>query len=501
MAAASVTPTREHAWTTLATYATSEAVLHHALALEAATAGYARRFGEDEEQWRVAALLHEFRSEVHRPLGAHPAEVIEAVLAQAEARDTLLGKTLFACDELSRFVHACGLMRPTGLDGLEPRFVRRRLKQPAFAAGVSRDDIAAGPELLGVELDDHIANVIEALRPIARDLGLRTAEDTAGAPERYAPSDDARGARRTPMVSDVWYAQYFGLDQLAMKGGRLGLYFLRAAWRRELIITYLTSWAVLAAILSSVLRRRQVVLLELQRLPVSGWRALALRLTRRFVGRGIAAAHVLSSWEIEACHNWLGIPSDRIRFIPWPLYAVDPGPETRSGYVFASGRAACDWETLFRAAEEADWRLIVVCSEPDAREVARLNSQGRAQVFVEIPRDAHHRLLKEASVYVLPLVERYHSAGVVRIMDAIGTMTPVVTTAIKGLADYVLPGESALVVKPGDAAALGQGIERLLEDRALRRRLTERALDTFGRRTAEDYEKEIQSLVYGATES
>jgi predicted hydrolase (HD superfamily) len=106
-------------------------------------------------------------------------EVVEGVLSHAEhlamPRDTPLKKTLFACDELSGFVHACGLVRPDGIDTLEPRSVRKKLKQPSFAAGVHRDEVYAGAELLGLELDEHIGNVVEALRPIAPRLGLRTA--------------------------------------------------------------------------------------------------------------------------------------------------------------------------------------------------------------------------------------------------------------------------------------------------------------------------------------
>src|SRR5205085_10049237 len=108
----------------------------------------------------------------------YPAEVIESVLSHAEhlemPRDTLLKRALFACDELSGFVHACGLVRPTGLDGLEPKSVRKKLKQPSFAAGVHRDEVYAGAEGLGLELDEHIRNVIAALQPIAGELGLRT---------------------------------------------------------------------------------------------------------------------------------------------------------------------------------------------------------------------------------------------------------------------------------------------------------------------------------------
>jgi putative nucleotidyltransferase with HDIG domain len=186
-------PTRDQAWETLTRHTSSEALLRHALAVEAAMAWYARYFGEDEERWRVVALLHDFDYERHPTLDKHPQDgapilreegypedVIEAVLSHAEhlalPRDTLLKRTLFACDELSGFVHACGLVRPTGLDGLEPKSVKKKLKQPSFAAGVHRDEVYAGAEGLGIDLDEHIRNVVEALQPIGAELGLRTAE-------------------------------------------------------------------------------------------------------------------------------------------------------------------------------------------------------------------------------------------------------------------------------------------------------------------------------------
>jgi putative nucleotidyltransferase with HDIG domain len=159
--------------------------------VEASTAWYARHLGEDEELWRVTALLHDFDYEMHPTLDKHPQdgapilreqgypeEVIDAILSHANhlsvPRDTPLKKALFACDELSGFVHACGLVRPTGLEGLEPKSVKKKLKQPSFAAGVSREDVYEGAELMGLELDQHIANVVEALQPIAPELGLRS---------------------------------------------------------------------------------------------------------------------------------------------------------------------------------------------------------------------------------------------------------------------------------------------------------------------------------------
>src|SRR3954470_23192176 len=178
--------TRAEAWETLTSYTKSEALLRHALAVEASTASYAPRFGGDEELWRVTALLHDFDYEIHPTLDEHPQngapilreegypeEVVEAVLSHAEhlgmERDTPLKRTLFACDELSGFVHACGLVRPTGIDGLEPSSVKKKLKQPSFAAGVHRDEVYKGAELLELELDEHIANVVSALPPNAAE--------------------------------------------------------------------------------------------------------------------------------------------------------------------------------------------------------------------------------------------------------------------------------------------------------------------------------------------
>jgi putative nucleotidyltransferase with HDIG domain len=182
--------TRERAWETLTKYTQSEALRRHARAVEASVGFYARKLGEDEEFWRATALLHDFDYELHPTLDKHPQDgapilreegypesLVAAVLSHAEhlsmPRDTPLKKTLFACDELSGFVHACGLVRPDGIETLEPKSVRKKLKQPSFAAGVHRDEVYRGAEELGIDLDEHIANVVEAMRPVAGKLGLR----------------------------------------------------------------------------------------------------------------------------------------------------------------------------------------------------------------------------------------------------------------------------------------------------------------------------------------
>ena len=181
--------TRERAWETLTRYTKSESLLRHALAVEACVGAYAVELGGDESFWRATALLHDFDYEIHPTLDRHPQdgapilreegypeELIESVLSHAEhlalPRDTPLKRTLFACDELSGFICACGYVRPEGLETLEPKSVRKKLKQPSFAAGVNREEVTRGAEDLGVDLDAHIVFCIAALRPIAGELGL-----------------------------------------------------------------------------------------------------------------------------------------------------------------------------------------------------------------------------------------------------------------------------------------------------------------------------------------
>ena len=215
--------TRDRAWATLTRYTTSESLIRHALAVEASVRRYARRDGADEEFWGCTALLHDFDYEKHPTLDEHPQdgapilreegypeELIEAVLSHADhlglPRDTPLKRTLYACDELSGFIHACGLVRPQGLDGLTPKSVRKKLKQPSFAAGVHRDEVYAGAELLGLELDEHIANVVAALQPIAPSSACGRPRGTESADERLGRSSstalDVRAATGTLAMGD-----------------------------------------------------------------------------------------------------------------------------------------------------------------------------------------------------------------------------------------------------------------------------------------------------------
>ena len=183
---------RENAWALLTEYTKSESLLKHALAVEAAVRGYARKFGENEDEWGITALLHDFDYERWPTLGDHPnkgAEImrergypewmIRAILSHAVditgvTRDSMLEKTLFACDEMAGFITAASLVRPSkSVMDLEPKSVVRRMKDKAFARGVKREDLRAGAELLGLPLDEHITNVIGFMRGNADALGLR----------------------------------------------------------------------------------------------------------------------------------------------------------------------------------------------------------------------------------------------------------------------------------------------------------------------------------------
>jgi putative nucleotidyltransferase with HDIG domain len=183
---------RDDAWALLTEYTKSDSLLKHAMGVEAAVRGYARTFGEDEEAWGITALLHDFDYERWPTLGDHPnkgAEIlrakgypewmIRAILSHATeitgvTRDSMLEKTLFACDELAGFITAASLVRPSkSVLDLEASSVKKRMKDKAFARGVKREDLTAGAALLGVPLEEHITNVIGFMRERADVLGLR----------------------------------------------------------------------------------------------------------------------------------------------------------------------------------------------------------------------------------------------------------------------------------------------------------------------------------------
>ncbi len=183
--------TRDDAWRLLTEWTASESLRKHALAVEAAVRGYARRVGANEDEWGIVALLHDFDYERYPTLEDHPFRgcdelrrrgypewVMKAILSHASysgvPRDTPLEHTLFACDEMAGFVTAAALVRPSkSVLDLEAASVMKRMKDKAFARAVSRDDLRRGAEELGLPLDAHVSNVINFLREEADALGLR----------------------------------------------------------------------------------------------------------------------------------------------------------------------------------------------------------------------------------------------------------------------------------------------------------------------------------------
>jgi len=181
---------RDQAWDLFCSWTESESLRRHVLAVEAAMRAYARKFGEDEEQWGLVGMLHDLDYERHPDLETgHPRmalvelekqgfspEFVRAVASHADflevSRDSPMEKTLFAVDELSGFIMACAYVRPEGIHGMTPKSVKKKMKTPAFAAAVNREEMRSGAEALGVDFDEHLAFVIAALDEHAETLGL-----------------------------------------------------------------------------------------------------------------------------------------------------------------------------------------------------------------------------------------------------------------------------------------------------------------------------------------
>ena len=184
---------RDDAWEILCEYTKGEALRKHGLAVEAAMRTYARKLGGDEEMWGCVGLLHDFDFEMHPTPEEHPAkgapilrergvpeEIVHAVLCHApylEAlgvqRETDMDRAIYAVDELTGFITAVALVRPTkSIHEVEVSSVKKKMKDKGFARTVNREDITGGAEVLGVDLDEHIAFCIEALKPVAAELGI-----------------------------------------------------------------------------------------------------------------------------------------------------------------------------------------------------------------------------------------------------------------------------------------------------------------------------------------
>ena len=190
---------RDEAWKLFCEWTESESLRKHVLGVEAAMVGYAREWGEDEELWAATGILHDLDYEKYPDLETghpryaikeleargYPQELIDAVAGHATfmgvARETRLAKTLYAVDELSGFIGAVALVRPQGIHGMTPKSVKKKLKTPAFAAAVNRDEVREGAEELGVDFDEHLAKVISFMEDRADELGLGPREQSPAA--------------------------------------------------------------------------------------------------------------------------------------------------------------------------------------------------------------------------------------------------------------------------------------------------------------------------------
>ena len=190
MTAMSVRVSRDEAWSLLSEWVGSESLRRHCLCVEAAMRAYAPKFGGDVETWGMVGLLHDLDYERHpdletghprvalRELEArgYPPELVRAVASHADflgvSRDSPMEKALFAVDELCGFLMACAYVRPQGIHGMTPKSVKKKMKTPAFAAAVNREELREGAEQLGVDFDEHVTFVIAAIEEHAAELGL-----------------------------------------------------------------------------------------------------------------------------------------------------------------------------------------------------------------------------------------------------------------------------------------------------------------------------------------
>jgi len=190
-------PTRDEAWDLFCEWTASDSLRKHVLGVEAGMVAYARKYGEDVQLWAATGILHDLDYERHPDLETghprialelfreqgYPPELIDAVAGHADflgvPRKTRIAKALYAVDELSGFVAACALVRPTGIEGMAPKSVKKKLKAPSFAAAVDRDEVRRGAEELGEDFDEHLRLLIAAMEERATELGLEGGQGAA----------------------------------------------------------------------------------------------------------------------------------------------------------------------------------------------------------------------------------------------------------------------------------------------------------------------------------
>jgi glycosyltransferase involved in cell wall biosynthesis len=329
--------------------------------------------------------------------------------------------------------------------------------------------------------------------------------------------------RTTPLaLTDVWYGKelpditealstrlspgWFGLVSRSRLTRALALVW---AGRRDPLL--LTCWAESGlglTVLCGLLGQRKLVILEFidydhqsrHALVSSAYRAIIKYILGPCGRRSILNVQVLTEWEKDHVVRNYGLEPSRVRVLHWPLLLGEIegrplGMSPEKPMVFSSGRAACDWETLFAAFRLGDWPLTVVCTARDLPRIQALNADHKATVHTDIPKDEHDRLFASATVYALCLKEKQKSSGQVRLASSIEAGVPVVASNVRGLIGYLVDGVTAAAVPPGDAQALSTAIGQLMNSAEARRQLVT-AAQTFARgNTREIYMDRIARML------
>ena len=320
----------------------------------------------------------------------------------------------------------------------------------------------------------------------AERLGPGWVDHDALIAERF-PAPVARAAARVPRLRGAL------LGLRARRGDRV------AVIRRE--AGSLPALAVCAAPPGDA----GVFVLELIRrpLPRTAWRRALYRLWARAVEgpllrRGAAGLQVMSDWERDELARWYRLDPATVHHVPWAWREGgdrEPAPIRAAGRrVFASGRTACDWETLFAAATGRDWELSVICSRADEARVRALAAPLGAAVAAEVPWASHDAELRRADVCAIALAERELSAGHVRLMAAVEAGVAVVCSDVRALEGYVVAGSTAELVAPGDPEALGAAVDALLVDPKRRRELRDAARERASAWTYREYFARLAAL-------
>jgi len=334
--------------------------------------------------------------------------------------------------------------------------------------------------------------------------------------------DTAKDSTLNIALTDVWYGRELpGLtDKLE---SRLSPWLYRLASRLSLLRAVLMLWVGrrdpllmtcwdgsgrILTVLCGLLGVRKLVILEFIDFNHQSHHPLVSKaytwLIKNVLGpcarRSVLNVQVFTGWEQQYVIQQYGLEEDRVRLFYWPLSLGEiktrPFDEMPAApMVFSSGRAACDWETLFAAFRLGNWPLTVVCTGKDLARVKALNADGRATVFTDIPKAEHDRLFESATVYALCLKEKQKSSGQIRLASSIEAGVPVVSSNVRGLDGYLIDGVTAAACPPGDAEALSKAISDLMDSPAARQRLVSAALEFARGNTRQIYMDKIARML------